>query len=121
VWAGTIRLRLYFEWIELHAGLTTGLAPFTKRSNNQIPAVDVLLCWFYGLALGVERFEHFTRYRRDPLPPQLLGIRRVPSPDTLRRLVGAFTYRRTTEGSETLMRFSRGRDAAGLAGPHAGS
>ncbi len=108
VWAGTILLRLYFDLIGLRACLTTVLAPFAKRSNNQIDAVDVLLCWFYGLALGVERFEHFTRYRRDPLLPRLLGIRRFPSPDTLRRLFSAFTYRRTTEVSEALMRFSLG-------------
>ena len=31
-------------------------------SNNQISSVDVVLSWFYGLALGPERFEHFTRY-----------------------------------------------------------
>lgn len=108
VWAGAIWLRLYFELIGLRAGLTTVLAPFAKRSNHQIPAVDVLLGWFYGLALGVERVEHVTRYRRDPLLPRLLGIRRFPSPDTLRRLFGAFTYRRTTEVSEALMRFSLG-------------
>ena len=30
------------------------LTPFTKRSNNQIPAVEVLLAWFYGLAVGIE-------------------------------------------------------------------
>ena len=108
VWAGAILLRLYFELIGLRASLTTVLTPFAKRSNNQIPAVDVLLCWFYGLALGVERFDHFTRYRRDPLLPRLLGIRRFPSPDTVRRLFSACTYRRTTELSEALMRVSLG-------------
>ena len=67
VWAGAILLRLYFELIGLRATLTPWLVPFTKTSNNQIPAVDVLLAWWYGLALGAERFEHMTRYRRDPL------------------------------------------------------
>ncbi|MGH7230904.1 MAG: hypothetical protein ACREJU_06015 [Nitrospiraceae bacterium] len=76
VWAGTILLRLYFELIGLRACLTPVLAPFGKRSNNQIPAVDVLLCWFYGLALGVERFEHFTR--SGSTAPPALGHPAVP-------------------------------------------
>ena len=68
--------------------------------------MDVLLAWWYGLALGAERFEHLTRYRRDPLLPRLLGLRRFPSPDTLRRFFTGFTYRRTTDVSEALMRIS---------------
>ena len=70
VWAGAILLRLSFELIGLRAVLQTTLAPLAKRSNHQIPVSDVLLAWFYGLALGAERFAHFTRYRRDPWLPQ---------------------------------------------------
>lgn len=106
VWAGAILLRLYFELIGLRAALAPVLTPFTKTSNNQIPARDVLLAWWYGLALGAERFEHLTRYRRDPLLPRLLGLPRFPSPDTLRRFFTGFTYRRTTDVSEALMRLS---------------
>ncbi|MDF0677241.1 MAG: hypothetical protein P0120_23335 [Nitrospira sp.] len=76
VWAGATLQRLYLELIELRAGLT----PFTKTSNNQIPAVDVLLAWWYGLALGAERFEHLTRNRRDPLLSRLLGLTGFPRP-----------------------------------------
>ena len=67
VWAGVILLRLYFEWMGLRKELGKVLAAFAKRSNHQIPSVDVMLSWFYGLALGAERFEHFTRYGRDRL------------------------------------------------------
>lgn len=108
VWAGAILLRLYFEVIGLRAALAPLLTPFTKTSNNQIPAVDVLLAWWFGLALGAERFEHLTRYRRDPLLPRLLGLPRFPSPDTVRRFFQGFTYRRTTEVLEPLMRMSLG-------------
>lgn len=69
------------------------LLSFAKTSNNQILAVDVLLAWWYGLALGVERFEQLTRYRRDPLLPRLLGLPRFPSPDTLRRFFVGFNDR----------------------------
>ena len=106
VWAGAVLLRLYFELIGLRAALVPLLVSFTKTSNNQIPAVDVLLAWWYGLVLGAERFEHFTRYRRDPLLPRLLGVPRFSSPDTLRRFFQGFTYRRTTEVAEALMRMS---------------
>jgi len=108
VWAGAILLRLYFELLGLRTVLTGVLTPLAKTSNNQIPAVDVLLAWWYGLALGAERFAHMTRYRRDPLLPSLLGLPRFPSPDTLQRFFQRFTYRRTTEVSEALMRLSLG-------------
>ncbi len=106
VWAGVILLRLYFEWIGLRKELGECLGEFVKRSNNQIRAVDVMLSWFYGLALGAERFEHFTRYRRDRLLWELLGMERFCSPDTLRRLFLRFNYRQVTEVSERLMRYS---------------
>ena len=106
VWAGVILLRLYFEWIKLREELSEALVGFAKRSNNQISSVDVMLSWFYGLALGAERFEHFTRYRGDRLLGELLGIERFGSPDTLRRLFLRFGYREVTEVSERLMRFS---------------
>jgi len=109
VWAGVILLRLYFEWIKLREELNQALVGFAKHSNNQIASVDVMLSWFYGLGLGAERFEHFTRYRRDRLLGELLGIERFGSPDTLRRLFLRFDYRQVTEVSERLMRFSLAR------------
>ena len=109
VWAGVILLRLYFEWIKLREELNEALVGFAKHSNNQIASVDVMLSWFYGLALGAQRFEHFTRYRRDRLLGELLGIERFGSPDTLRRLFLRFDYRQVTEVSERLMRYSLSR------------
>ena len=106
VWAGVILLRLYIEFLNLRTALTSVLTPMAKTSNHQIPVVDVLLAWWYGLALGAERFEHLTRYRGDPLLPRMLGLSRFPSPDTVLRFFGRFTYRPTTEVSEALMRLS---------------
>jgi hypothetical protein len=80
VWAGVILLRVYFEWIKLREELSVGLVGFTKRSNNQISAVDVMLGWFYGLALGAERFEHLTRYRRNRLLGGVVGDEAVCVP-----------------------------------------
>jgi hypothetical protein len=100
------RGHLYVELIGLRATLPPLLAANAKTSNNQIPAVEVLLTLWYGLALRAERFEHFTRYRRDPLLPRLLSLPRFPSPDTVRRFFQGFTYQRTTEVSDALMRLS---------------
>ena len=74
VWAGVILLRLYFEWIKLREELGEALVGLTKHSNHQISSVDVMMSWFYGLALGAERFEHFSRYRRDRLLGELWGL-----------------------------------------------
>jgi hypothetical protein len=106
VWAGVILLRVYFEWVGIRQELGQVLGEFVKRSNNQIASVEVMLSWFYGLALGASRFEHFTRYRRDAMMKVLLGVERFPSPDTVRRFFLSFNYRRLTEVSEQLMRFS---------------
>ena len=43
MWAGAILLRLYFELIGRRAALAPVLAPFTKHSPNQIPALYLLL------------------------------------------------------------------------------
>jgi hypothetical protein len=107
VWAGVILLRLYFEWINLRKELNESLEGFAKRSNNQISSVDVMLSWYYGLALGAERFEHFTRYRRDRLLGELLGIERFGSSDTLRRLfcvLGMSRSKRSVSSSKWVAR-----------------
>ena len=52
VWAGVILLRVYFEWIKVGEELEETLVEFRKRSNNQIASVEVMLSWYYGLALG---------------------------------------------------------------------
>ncbi|MFY4728272.1 hypothetical protein, partial [Nitrospira sp. BLG_2] len=46
IWARAILWRRYFELIGLRAAPDTVAPPFTKTSNNQIPAVDVLLVWW---------------------------------------------------------------------------
>jgi hypothetical protein len=61
VWAGAILLRLYVELLDLRTALASVLTPVAKTAHHQIPVVDVLLAWWYGLALGAERFDHLTR------------------------------------------------------------
>src|SRR5439155_26071159 len=100
VWAGVILLRIYFEWIKLREELSVESVTFTKRSNNQVPAVDVLLGWFYGLALGAERFEQFTRYRGDGLLGALCRSQRLSLSGHMRRLFLRLYYPKLTGGAE---------------------
>ena len=51
VWADALMLRLYFELIGLRGALAPLLVPFAKTSNNPIPAMDVLLAWWYWLVI----------------------------------------------------------------------
>src|SRR5258705_2672316 len=104
VWAGVILLRLYFEWIKLREELSAALVGFAKRSNNQISSVDVMLSWFYGLALGAERFEHFTRYRRGGVVGGVFWVKGVFFPGTVWRVVFCFFYLAGGETSETAVR-----------------
>lgn len=103
---GVSLLRLYVELLDLLTARTSVLTPVAKTSPHQIPVVDVLLAWWYGLARGAARLEHRTRYRHDPLRHRLLELPRVPSPETVRRFFGRITYRHTTEVSEALMQLS---------------
>src|SRR2546425_5933298 len=104
VWAGVILLRIYFEWIKLREELSVELVTFTKRSNNQIPAVDVMLGWFYGLALGAERFEHFTRYRRGAVFGGVFRVWRVFSPGNIPRAIFLFNLPKIDKDFQRLWR-----------------
>ena len=79
VWARVILLRVYFEWVGLRKEIAQVLGVVVRSLDQQIASVEVMLSWFSGLALGVSRFEHCTRYRRDPMMKVLLGIARFPS------------------------------------------
>lgn len=69
-----ILLPLHSELIGLRATLVPFLAPFAKTSNNQIHAVEVLLVWRYGLEVGAEPFDRFTRDRLDPFLRDRLAV-----------------------------------------------
>ena len=74
-----------------------------KRSNHQISVGggDAELVLRVNI-LGAERFEHFTRYRRDRLLGELLGIERFGSPDTSEAIVFAFRLSRTDRGERAI-------------------
>ena len=54
-------------------------------SNNQILPLEKALAFVHGLLCEARKLTHVAYLRRDPLVPELLGIRRVASQSVLSR------------------------------------
>jgi hypothetical protein len=61
------------------------------QSNNHLSAVDKALAFTHGLLCEARKLTHVAYFRRDPLVPELLGIRRVASQSSLSRFFAGFT------------------------------
>jgi hypothetical protein len=48
-------------------------------SNNYLTAVEKALAFTHGLLCEARKLTHLAYFRRDPVVPELLGIRRVAS------------------------------------------
>jgi hypothetical protein len=111
---GRILLRLYFELLGLRAALIPLLGPFAETSNSQIPAVGVVLAWWCGLALSLQR-----------LRPTLLGCTLDLDSTVLYRYSeheGSLTGRiQSNTAGPPIIRWSRGSASAeDCCGPRSG-
>jgi Transposase DDE domain group 1 len=61
------------------------------QSNNHLTPVSKVLGFVQGLLCGAKKFTHVAYLRRDPLVPELLGIKRVASQSVLSRFFQGFT------------------------------
>ncbi len=59
-------------------------------SNNSLTPLEKALAFVHGLLGEARKLTHVAYFRRDPLVPELLGIRRVPSQSTLSRFFAGF-------------------------------
>ena len=59
-------------------------------SNNHLLALDKALVFMHGLLADARKLTHVAYLRRDPLVPELLGIRRVASQSSLSRFFKGF-------------------------------
>ena len=59
--------------------------PLTYSSGNASEKRDVLGTWFLSMLAGQRRYAHITALRGDGVSPQILGMRKIVSEDTLRR------------------------------------
>jgi len=60
------------------------------RSNNALSPLSKVLGFMQGLLCGAKKLTHVAYLRRDPLVPELLGIKRVASQATLSRFFQGF-------------------------------
>lgn len=59
--------------------------PLAYTSNNAPTVQDVLGTWFLSILDGQNRYAHITGLRGDAVAPQLLGMKRIMSDESLRR------------------------------------
>ena len=76
------------RWQETLAGQLPHRAP---TSNNHLTPLEKALAFAHGLLCEARKLTHVAYFRRDPVVPELLGIRRVASGSTLSRFFGGFT------------------------------
>jgi hypothetical protein len=60
------------------------------KSNNHLTPVSKVLGFVQGLLCGAKKLTHVAYLRRDPLLPELLGIKRVASQSVLSRFFQGF-------------------------------
>jgi Transposase DDE domain group 1 len=63
----------------------------SPSSNNRLLPVDKALAFTHGLLCEARKLTHVAYFRRDPLVPELVGIKRVPSQSVLSRFFAGFT------------------------------
>ena len=72
------------------ATLRSALPHAEPLSNNHLLPLDKALVFVHGLLAEARKLTHVAYLRRDPLVPELLGIRRVASQSSLSRFVQGF-------------------------------
>lgn len=82
-------------WAFLHQsgwiGLLERCLPHPEpKSNNYLSPVSKVLGFVQGLLCGAKKLTHVAYLRRDPLVPELLGIKRVASQSVLSRFFQGF-------------------------------
>jgi hypothetical protein len=74
-------------WIKT---LEAALPHAPSLSNNRLSALDKGLAFMHGLLCAARKLTHVAYLRRDPLAPELLNIKRVPSQSSLSRFFAGF-------------------------------
>src|SRR5690349_8408264 len=75
------------DWIER---LTAALPHRLPTSNNHLLPIEKALAFMHGLLCDARKLTHVAYFRRDPVVPELLGIRRIASQSVLSRFFQGF-------------------------------
>lgn len=76
------------DWCPRLAGALPHPQPL---SNNKLLPLEKALAFMHGLLCDARKLTHVAYLRRDPLVPELLGIKRVASQSVLTRFFQGFT------------------------------
>jgi hypothetical protein len=71
--------------------LAAALPQPLPTSNNKLLPVEKALAFMHGLLCDARKLTHVAYLRRDPLVPELIGIKRVASQSVLTRFFQGFT------------------------------
>ncbi len=75
------------KWINT---LTGALPHALPLSNNHLLPVEKALAFLHGLLCDARKLTHVAYLRRDPVAPELIGVRRVASQSALSRFFQGF-------------------------------
>ena len=68
-----------------------GLLPHRPTSPNALAPRDIALSFLAGVIAGADKLTRVAHLRSDPLLPEVLQVKRVPSQSTLSRFFGEFS------------------------------
>jgi hypothetical protein len=75
------------NWIET---LTQALPHRLPLSNNHLLPIEKALAFMHGLLCEARKLTHVAYLRRDPIVPEMIGVRRVASQSVLSRFFQGF-------------------------------
>jgi hypothetical protein len=67
------------------------MLPHQPTSPNALPPPHIALSFLAGVIAGADKLTRVAHLRADPLLPEILQVKRVPSQSTLSRFFGAFS------------------------------
>jgi len=85
------QLAFFAEFLEFSGLFSRWVAdcPLTYASPNAPAIVDVLGTWLLSILDGQRRYAHICGLRGDEVAPQILGMSKIVSDESLRRALGA--------------------------------
>jgi len=83
----------FWSWLRplgWHQLLAAALPQALPLSNNKLLPVEKALAFMHGLLCDARKLTHVAYLRRDPMVPELIGVRRVASQSVLSRFFQGF-------------------------------
>lgn len=88
-WGGMAVLGRFMDKIQVREFLERAL-PDGRKSNNQVPVVDMVMQLLVAVLTGGRRFEHAERVREDEVIRRIMGVRRFGSASSITRYLSNF-------------------------------